>query len=105
MGARSRILGALHEGASLATHWGALVPSTTRAVRFLAAHRYIVARYAHLMASLRLACTEAHAYRENRHSTDQYEHLMAALAAARQEAHAYRKAQEEWLQGQGSRPK
>ena len=82
-----------------------MASSTTRAVRSLAAHRYVVARYALLMASLRLACAEAQAYRENRHSTDQYEHLMAALAAARQEAQAYRKAQEEWLRGQGSNPR
>ena len=82
-----------------------MASSTTRAVRSLAARRYIVARYALLMASLRLACAEAQAYRENRHSTDQYEHLMAALAAARQEAQAYRKAQEEWLRGQGSNPR
>jgi hypothetical protein len=82
-----------------------MASSTTRAVRSLAAHRYVVARYALLMASLRLACAEAQAHRENRHSTDQYEHLMAALAAARQEAQAYLKAQEEWLRGQGSNPR
>jgi len=81
-----------------------MASSTTRAVRSLAAHRYVVARYALLMASLRLACAEAEAYRENRHSTDQYEHLMAALAAARQEAQAYLKAQEEWLRGAGFAP-
>ena len=64
-----------------------------------------MARYALLMASLKLACAEAQAYRENRHSTDQYEHLMTALAAARQEARAYQKAQKEWLRGQGSDPR
>ena len=52
----------------------------------------------------RLACAEAQAYSENRHSTDQYDHLMAALAAAHQEAQAYLKAQAEWLRGQGSNP-
>ncbi len=81
-----------------------MASSTTRAVRSLAARRYIVARYALLMASSRLACAEAQAYSENRHSTDQYDHLMAALAAAHQEAQAYLKAQAEWLRGQGSNP-